>query len=263
MWRVFSNRSVAGAARSLDDSVGADDVRAPVIGTSEALDTSARGSESESGGGEPKPWLQPSSEDALLSPPTSRSFSIIPVHVRHPLLEEWKSSAQFSVAYDYDKGWFTSESLESIRNIVERVLHGMLTPDESRSLAAIEKEHERAADGRKGRHYTSVQRRSKARRTRRRTQEYGRDRIKELAALAPFAAAAADLTAGKESQHHRPVSSFPPPPKAHTDKSEGKKLPSIDVSSMNSQSYFEPSSQSSRPDIMSQLSSAADVPFIL
>ncbi len=233
------------------------------MGSSEVLNTDACHAASESSSSGQKPWLHPSSQDALLSPPMSRSFSIIPVQVRHPLFEEWKSSAQLSAVYDCDKGWFTSESLDSMRDVVERALHGMLTVDELRSLAVIEKEHELAADGRKGRHYTSVKRcLSKVRQMRRRTQQYGRDRIKELAALAPVVGAAADSVAVNESRHQQPASSTAAPSKASNIKSNEKKHFAADGSAINSPFKFEPSSQMSRPDIMSQLSSTASVLFI-
>jgi hypothetical protein len=254
---VFSKRLSGGAGRAVDDSVSSVRVRVRHNGAPEVSDADACHATSEGSSGQ-KPWLQISSEDALLSPPTFRSFSIIPALVQNPLFVEWKANAQPSPAYDQTNGWFTSETLETMRDIVERALHDMLTDDEFRSMSAIDKEHGRVAGGRKGRQYTSVLRR-RAHRMRRRSQEYGRERIKELAALAPLAGASLDAVAGNASHQQQPASSAPPASlaasKANAFKAGGMQRLPPNLSALNSQSDYEPSSQASRPDIMSQLSS--------
>ncbi len=255
---VFSKRLSGGAGRAVDDSVGSVRVRVRHNGASEVSDADACHAASEGSSGQ-KPWLQSSSEDALLSPPTFRSFSIIPALVRNPLFVEWKANARPSPAYDQTNGWFTSETLDAMRDIVERALHDMLTEDEFRSMSVIDKEHGRVADGRKGRQYTSVLRRKGHRSNHRRTQEYGRERIKELAALAPLAGASLDSAAGNTSHQQQPASSAPPSAlaasKANAFKAGDRQRLPPSFSALNSQSDYEPSSQASRPDVMSQLSS--------
>jgi hypothetical protein len=172
--------------------------------------------------------------------------------VQHPLFESWKQNTQPLQHYDFTYGWFTSEDLDASRLLVERALHSMLTIEESRSLASIEKEQCTAADGRKGRRYIS----SLQRRDRRRSQMSKSIQIKALAALAPLAASADSVAARGGATQSSSASAV-----AALDSSNIK--PSVHQHSASRASsavpngWFDPSSsQSSRAEVMSQLSSA-------
>ena len=253
LWNFLSELNPGVVARLVDNFVG----NVNHGSNAEDVDSNGRNVGSDASSSGQKPWLQPSPEDALLSPPSFRCFAILLVQVRHPLLEEWKAQMRPLPAYDHINGWIASEALDGLRDVVEKALEGMLSPDESHRLNAINKDHGRAADGRKGRQYTGLRRN--------RRQEYGRIRIQELAALAPHApvpvAVAADLAAAGESQSRQPSSS--------ARKATGKKIrDSMVVSSKaaltNHDFDFESkSSQPSGVEIMSQLSSTGFHPFFV
>ena len=260
LWNVLYQRNPGGAARTVDDSVGDGGLVSMTDGNAaEAADTNSHNLGSETGSIQ-KPWLKPSPEDSLLSPASFRCFAILPVQVRHPLFEEWKTQMRPLPAYDHINGWIPSEALDAMRDVVQKALEGMLAPEESRSLSALEKQHERAADGRKGRQYTSL------RRALHRRGEYGRVRIEELAALAPHApapaSAAADSAPARESQSQQPAASARAASGATARKIRDSKVVAGNVDVAKHDANFEAkSSQPSAVEIMSQLSSAAFNPF--
>ncbi len=194
-----------------------------------------------------KPWLQVSPEDALLVPPKHRSFSIIPVIVRHPLLEEWKAGACTLPAFDHTNGWFTSEALDAVRDIVERALHSMLTAEELRKLAVLERMHVGAADGRKGRKYTSLLRRKKGSNHMRRSLEYRRENIERLASLAPLPAGSSSVN---QSIPRNPAAAAPSSTSSQTKQSQQPPSTISDPSSKSNSGYISSQNQ----NVMSQLS---------
>jgi hypothetical protein len=197
-----------------------------------------------------KPWLQVSPEDALLSPPKHRSFSIIPVLVRHPLFQKWKASASTLPAFDHTNGWFTSEALDAIRDIVERALHSMLTAEELHKLTELEKMHVGAADGRKGRKYTSLLRRKKNSNHMRRNKEYRRENIERLASLAPLPAASAGSSSSNQSRPRNPVAPALSSTSSQTKQSQQPPSTISDASSKSNSGYMSSQNQ----NVMSQLS---------
>jgi hypothetical protein len=263
VWSVFSNRHAKGPAPSVcDSSVAADEVEMVGSGNHDPGACEAVGSNVDDGvleaiSSDQKPWLEISPEDALLAPPSFRSFSIILAHARHPLFLEWKTNAKPLVAYDYNNGWFTSEVLDSVRDVVERCICSLLTPEESLTLVAFDKDHGIDAFGRKGRLYTGLHhhRRNKKGRG-------GQQRIEQLAALAPVAGHVASAATAKGLRSRQPAV-----PVAGSAANAGK-LPQKQhtpskVADVNPQADFESGrSQPSRQDVMSQLSSTSCCCFI-
>jgi hypothetical protein len=185
VWSVLSRRNAECAADSaVESEVGAGDTVTRDVGACDVVAPPDDVPGTDSDG--QKPWLQPSPEDALLIPPSSRSFSIIPVQLRHPMFDEWKATIRALEQFDPSNGWFSSEDLDSMRGVIEKALQSMLTDAERQSLAALEREHVLAQDGRKGRTYTSLLRNSTVLKSNRRSQLYKHDRIKKLQALAPI-----------------------------------------------------------------------------
>jgi hypothetical protein len=195
-----------------------------------------------------KPWLQVSPEDALLAPPKHRSFSIIPVTVRHPLFKAWKAGASTLPAFDHTNGWFTSEALDAIRDIVERALHSMLTAEELHKLTELEKMHVGAAEGRKGRKYTSLLRHKKNSSHMRRNMEFRRENIERLASLAPLPAASAASSSSHQSGSRIPVA--PALSSSQTKQSQQPPSTISDASSKSNSGYMSSQNQ----NVMSQLS---------
>ena len=256
-WSVLSKRHAKGPAPSVcDSSVVADEVglgdHDP--GVCEAVDIKGDDGVLEANSAnssDQKPWLEISPEDALLAPPSFRSFSIILKNARHPLFLEWKTNAKPLAAYDYNNGWFTSEALDSVRVVVERCICSLLTDEESRALAAFDKDHSVDAFGRRGRlHTLHHHKRTKRGRG-------GLQRIEQLSALAPVAGHVAGAATAEGSRSRQPavpvgVSA------ANAGKLPEKHHAPSKAADVNSQANLESGrSQPSRQDVMSQLSSTS------
>jgi hypothetical protein len=258
VWSVLLQRNAesvesdAGAGDAVNRDVGACDVPDDVPGT----DSDAQ-----------KSWLQTSPEDALLIPPSSRSFSLIPVQIRHPMFLEWKASARALDQFDPSNGWFSSEDLDSMRGVIEKALQSMLTDAERQSLAALEREHVLAQDGRKGRTYTSLLRNSTVLKSNRRSQLYKHDRIKKLEALAPIhrpsagsasgnnTSSSVNATVPNHAQGSRSNVSAASSAVAPGKSNQSQRLPA-QAAAVTSQSNFEcRDGESSQLNVMSQLSS--------
>ncbi len=261
VWSVFSNRHAKGPAPSVhDSSVVADEVgigdHNPAV--CEAAASGVDDGVLEANSSDQKPWLEISPEDALLAPPSFRSFSIIPAHARHPLFLEWKTNAKPLAAYDYNNGWFTSEVLDSIRDVVERCICSLLTPEECSALAAFDKDQSADAFGRRGRLYTGLHKHRRDKKGR-----GGQQRIEQLAALAPVAGHVAGAATAKGSRSRQPAVPVRGSAASAGKLPEKQHAPSK-AADVNPQANFESGrSQPSRQDVMSQLSSTSCCFFII
>ena len=79
LWNFLSELNPGVVARLVDNFVG----NVNHGSNAEDVDSNGRNVGSDASSSGQKPWLQPSPEDALLSPPSFRCFAILLVQVRH------------------------------------------------------------------------------------------------------------------------------------------------------------------------------------